>query len=252
MAPVATGTEASRGLLRSGSLSLLGFLTLTAIVLQAWLEGVDLAARDLVRQSHAAGLFAFMEGASYWGGQAGQVALLSVGAVVLWPRQRRWAVLLPLVMAGAGALQWLLKWAVDRPRPNLDPLGYPSAHVLSLVVLCGYLAYAASMGRARRRRSLLFGVSAGVVGTVAYSRMYLDAHWLTDVLGGLAAGLAYLLIALWAVRSSPRAVRAWRRASRPGDGDLVLLPAALGPTAESVLAATAAAVTPITPTRRTG
>ena len=131
MAPLATGTDAGRALLRCGCLALLGFLALTGIVLQARLEGADLAARVLVHQSHAAGLLGFMEGASYLGGQPGQVALLVVGAVILWPRQRRWAVALPLVMAGAGTLQWVAKWAVERPRPNLDPLGFPSAHVLS-------------------------------------------------------------------------------------------------------------------------
>jgi membrane-associated phospholipid phosphatase len=50
-----------------------------------------------------------------------------------------------------------------------------------------------------------FGVigCAGIVATVAYSRMYLDAHWLSDVLGGVSVGLAYLLVAIWLVGSTP-------------------------------------------------
>ena len=114
---------------------------------------------------------------------------------MLWPRRRRWALALPLVMAGVGIIQFLAKWAVDRPRPNLAPWGFPSAHVLSLVVLCGYLAYVVSAGRAQagtgQRRA--WRMAAAVVGTVAYSRMYLDAHFLSDILGGFTAGLAYLL-----------------------------------------------------------
>jgi membrane-associated phospholipid phosphatase len=43
------------------------------------------------------------------------------------------------------------------------------------------------------------GLAVTGVVTVAYSRMYLDAHWLSDVLGGLTIGLAYLLLALWMV-----------------------------------------------------
>jgi undecaprenyl-diphosphatase len=175
-----------------------------------------------------------MESASYLGGQPGQVALLVVGVVILWPRKRQWALALPLVVAGAGVLQFVAKWAVDRPRPNLDPLGFPSAHVLSLVVLCGFLAYAVSVGTARRRRRhLLFAACMGTVGTVAYSRMYLDAHWLSDVLGGLTAGLAYLLVAIWVVRCAPPLRRAVWRAPVAPVSDVVLVPASAGPPTES-------------------
>jgi undecaprenyl-diphosphatase len=168
-----------------------------------------------------------MESASYLGGQPGQIAVLVVGVVMLRSRRRRWAVALPLVMAGVGVVQAAAKWVVARPRPNLDPLGFPSAHVLSLVVLCGFLAYAVSTGSARRRqRHLLAGACAAVVGTVAYSRMYLDAHWLSDILGGVTAGLGYLLIAIWVVRSSPRWERALRgaRAVAGADGGLIPIP----------------------------
>lgn len=233
MAPPTTWSASDRALLRSGLLLLLGFLALTAVVAQERLAVVDLAARALVHQSHGPALLGVMEGASYAGGQPGQVALLTIGVVILWPRRRRWAVALPLVMAGAGALQLLAKWSVDRPRPNLDPWGFPSAHVLSLVVLCGYLAYAAGVGGERRRwRHLLSGACVGAVGTVAYSRIYLDAHWLSDVLGGLTMGLAYLLFAIWVVRSGPRFARVVRRTplASPGAG---LMPAAAGAPGES-------------------
>jgi membrane-associated phospholipid phosphatase len=188
-----------------------------------------------------------MEGASYLGGQPGQVALLVVGVAILWSRARRWAVAFPLVMAGAGVLQLLAKWAVDRPRPNLDALGFPSAHVLSLVVLCGYLAYAVSMGGARRRRRyLLVGACLGAVGTVAYSRMYLDAHWLSDVLGGFSAGLAYLLVAIWVVRTVPHLARVLRRRQLVGGPDGALVPAPAGAratsSADSLVSAAAAAL----------
>ena len=255
MAPLATRTDAGRALLHSGLLALLGFLILTAVVTQKRLDDVDLVARALVHQSHGPALLGFMESASYLGGEPGQVALLVVGVVILWPRGRRWAVALPLVMAGAGVLQLVAKWAVDRPRPNLDPLGFPSAHVLSLVVLCGFLAYAVSIGSARRRRRyLLLGACAGVVGTVAYSRMYLDAHWLSDVLGGLTIGVAYLLIAIWIVRSAPRLGRALRRASltRGADGALAPAPATAGPAPDSMVTAAAAAKTSATPTGHVG
>jgi membrane-associated phospholipid phosphatase len=51
-----------------------------------------------------------------------------------------------------------------------------------------------------------------VVGVVAVSRIYLDMHWLSDVIGGFTLGTAYLLIALWACQMTFAA----RRAARVG------------------------------------
>jgi membrane-associated phospholipid phosphatase len=60
------------------------------------------------------------------------------------------------------------------------------------------------------------GACVLVVLGVAYSRIYLNAHWLTDVLGALAGGTAYLLLLLaWIdVRSHPREPTAVPAAAR--------------------------------------
>jgi membrane-associated phospholipid phosphatase len=39
---------------------------------------------------------------------------------------------------------------------------------------------------------------------VAFTRLYLDVHWLTDVIGGFALGLAYLLLTIWLVEALAR------------------------------------------------
>jgi membrane-associated phospholipid phosphatase len=191
-------------LLGGGLASLMGVLILTAIVTQQRFERADGLARAFVQQSHHPRLRSVMEGASFLGGHPGQIAVVVLGSVMLWHRRRRWAVALPVAMTGAGVVQFLAKLAVDRARPNLDPWGYPSGHLLSLVVLLGFVAYVVSRSKCRARwRHLGTAACAAAVCTVAYSRLYLDAHWLSDVLGGIAGGLAYLLLALWLVESIP-------------------------------------------------
>src|SRR5262245_54314408 len=250
MSPQSPRPNTDRVCLVGGSLFLLGFLVLTAAVLAQRLDALDLVSRAVVHQSRQPWLEGFMEGASFLGGQPGQVTLVVVGSLILWPRRRRWAVGLPIVMAGVGVAQLLAKWAVDRPRPNLHAWGFPSAHVLSLVVLCGCLAYVVSTTCARRRwRALSVGAGVGVVGTVAYSRLYLDAHWLSDVLGGLIAGLACLLLAIWTVGVVPRLASAlWARPVASDAGPL-LDPAVVAASVDPLVVATAAAtMTPATPT----
>lgn len=180
--------------------------------------GVDRGARGLVGLARGPALDGPMHAITLLGEAAGLVPLIAAASFLLWRPRRRWAVGLPLVMAGAGVLQLAAKWAVDRPRPNLAPWGYPSGHVLSLVVFLGllvYLIYAAPMRRWWRQAGT--GLAAGLLATVAFSRLYLDKHWLSDLGGGFALGMAYLLFAIWLVETS----RAWRTGpdpagSRPG------------------------------------
>jgi undecaprenyl-diphosphatase len=208
---------------------LIGFATLTAVVIEHRLDGIDQVARTLVQRPSYPLLRPSMEAASFLGGEPGEIAIVCLASAVLWRRRRRWGLALPMVMAGAGMLQLVAKWAVDRPRPNLDPWGFPSAHVLTVVVLFGYLAYV--LGTSRTRRSVSVAIWTAIVGTVAYSRMYLDAHWFSDVLGGFSIGLAYLLAVVWVVGSLPAL---WEARAAP---------AATGaeghPTADGVVAATA-------------
>jgi membrane-associated phospholipid phosphatase len=161
---------------------------------------LDQDVRAWVQRMRSAGLDLSMETVSFLGEPAGLIPLILVASALLWRASRHWAVLLPIVMAGTGALQLAGKWAADRPRPNAAPWGFPSGHVLSLVVFFGVVAFLlVTLAERRRRFRILACLPCGAtVGLVAASRIYLDMHWLSDVIGGFALGTAYLLIALWA------------------------------------------------------
>ena len=109
---------------------------------------------------------------------------------------------LPVLMAGAWACSGLTKAAAGRARPNLAPWGFPSGHVLSLVVFFGLMVYLIATAS---RRGAGGGASSPAssprlpVVVVAFSRLYLDQHWLSDLAGGLTIGAAYLLLAIWLV-----------------------------------------------------
>lgn len=203
-----------RLLLFGAGVSLVGYFALAVFAAQQQFFALDYGTRAWVRIVKHELLDLPMEAVSLLGDNIGLIPLIAIGSLLLWRVSRRWAIALPVLMAGAGALQWITKWATDRPRPNLAPWGFPSGHVLSLVVFFGLMVYliATSSKRRRRWRALAGFVCAVPVVIVGFSRLYLDRHWLSDLAGGLAVATAYLLLAIWLVevvwtRPSPRSLQ---------------------------------------------
>jgi undecaprenyl-diphosphatase len=119
--------------------------------------------------------------------------------VLLWRHGHRAARFVPVMVVGAYVVFALTKWVVARPRPRLSPYGFPSAHTFGAVVFFGgliYFLWTIELRRIWQWTGTVFLVLL-ILG-VAASRLYLRAHWLSDVLGGFAGGTAYLLFFLLA------------------------------------------------------
>lgn len=196
------GREATKFLF-AAALLLIGYLALSAIAMDQYVPPPDRAVRAWVGPLRHGRLQLPMEAVSFLGEAAGLVPLIALTSLALIAVDRRWAMRLPLLMAGTGALQYATKWIANRPRPNAAPWGFPSGHVLSLTVFFGIVAYliATSVERRQRLRVLVCSGCASMVVLVAFSRIYLDMHWLSDVVGGFAAGTVYLFLAIWALRA---------------------------------------------------
>ena len=107
------------------------------------------------------------------------------------------AVAVPALFAGAAIVQAVIKWAVSRPRPSLAAYGFPSGHVFVSVAFFGaimYVLWILETNPGWRWTGTGFCVAA--VLSISLSRLYLNSHWLTDVLGALTGGTSYLLFAL--------------------------------------------------------
>jgi undecaprenyl-diphosphatase len=140
------------------------------------------------------------------------VLALVLVVVELIRRRSRWApLLLVAVLGGEEAVALTVKALVGRVRPTLTAeaatLGpsFPSGH--SATAAAFYAAAALVIGRTLpgRARHLLIAVAVAVTVAVAASRVLLDLHWLSDVIGGLALGWAWF--ALCAVAFGGRLLR---------------------------------------------
>jgi undecaprenyl-diphosphatase len=101
----------------------------------------------------------------------------------------------------------VLPWAAVLP-----DYSFPSGHTMNALVFYLALALIAWSIAGRRAGLLAVLVAAVIVLGVGVSRIYLGFHYFTDVVGGVLAGLAWLLIAVTAVRARP-AWRQWRSPS---------------------------------------
>ena len=125
------------------------------------------------------------------------VALTLIGLLLL--RRRRWLALVAFAVAESLAqlLSTLLKVLIDRPRPPgglVHPVGasFPSGHATYAGVTCVALVLLFTTPGARRRWWWMLA-GLGVVG-MAWSRTYLQVHWLTDVTAGALLGIGISLL----------------------------------------------------------
>lgn len=134
---------------------------------------------------------------------------VAVAAFLVWQQRHGAAVFLGLSAGGALALETTMKILFERPRPRLawarvlPDYSFPSGHTMNSVVF--YVAVAVIVWSVLGRR---IGLAALVVAIVlalgvGLSRIYLGYHYLTDVVGGLMAGTAWLLVVGAAFRARP-------------------------------------------------
>ena len=117
----------------------------------------------------------------------------------MWHQCRALAWTLLAATAARPLLEWVLKELVGRARPDIDRLvpgngpSFPSGHVMAAVAIWGLLPPVVALLTGRRSAWWSVAISATVITAVAFSRVYLGVHWLSDVLAALLLGALYLL-----------------------------------------------------------
>ena len=131
-----------------------------------------------------------------------------IAGLVLWWK-RCWYRLLALVLVIAGGMVQLplMKIAFHRRRPSFEDalsifkgFSFPSGHTMAATLLYGLLAvFAVLVFQIWHQRARAVLCAFVMILLVGFSRLYLGAHYLSDVLGAFAAALAWLALSLTAV-----------------------------------------------------
>lgn len=205
-----------RSLLEPGERELRGLVAAVALLIAAlWLffallEGV-VGGEPLVRADSA--IYGLLQNLRSPWADSLLVAVTELGdpivvisvtlAVLLWLlSQRAWRT--ALYWTGAVALGSLfntgLKLLLYRPRPVPDlysgwsTFSFPSGHATVNIVMWGFLAFLATREMKPMGRRIFIALTAGFISLIAISRLYLGAHWFSDVSAGLAFGAAWLTL----------------------------------------------------------
>lgn len=165
---------------------------------------LDPPVESFVLSHREAWLTALMKSVTWLGSIAVLIpVVVMLGGYFLIRKKHSWpAIGLITALVGAVALYHIVKRVVERPRPPLaDSVGYhfsgwsfPSGHATQATAVWGMLALVLAAQGSVRSKALVLAAAAIVIASVGASRLYLGAHWLTDVLGGLALGGLWLCV----------------------------------------------------------
>jgi len=129
-------------------------------------------------------------------------------ALTFWTLKYYWETLFCLLAPIAALINSGIKLLINRPRPDQSLVSildheispsYPSGHVVFFTVFFGFLIAAMLFTKKipRSIRILIQVISLALILLISVSRIYLGAHWMTDVVAGYLLGIILLSILLY-------------------------------------------------------
>lgn len=182
---------------------IIAFIALTAFIIQHPLPNIDLAISMFVQKHHSATLDKFMLAISFFGELPWSlVMVLAVAAVFFAAKHRREAYFITAILA-SGLVILGAKHIFNRPRPTALQVrlveinrfqSFPSGHVTSYILFFGFMIVLMKYMKhlSTTTRKVITYLSAFYIIAIPISRIYLGAHWFTDVIAGLLLGLICL------------------------------------------------------------
>jgi len=173
------------------------------------LTRVDLAVNQFLKVQMKPSLDSVMLVISHAGTEL--IFVLSLPLTVYLISQQRWSEcsMLLLGVGGGETVNLLLKMLFARQKmpsavslTTLDKYMFPSGHAMVSFIFYGLMMYLVICGvRSRCWRALISIALALVVLLIGFSQLIVGGHYLTDVLGGYAFGLVWLVLTIVSVEA---------------------------------------------------
>ena len=184
-------------------LLIISFLILAVFAKQYSYFSVDLQLSQALQTIHNSLFSDTMNLVSELGDDFNLVIIIGLAVTLLYFAGLKLEALKIALFSLTGALiGTLTKWIVSRPRPDsglvniqavISDKSFPSLHVLLFTIFFGYLCYLSIYKiKTGWLKILIASVSVFLIITIGLSRIYLGAHWASDVLGGYLLGAIFI------------------------------------------------------------
>lgn len=169
---------------------------------------IDLQLTKIFQQFQFPGFLAFMQLISFLGSEPQMVIFATLLILIIYISGLKLeAIFAAINIIGAAAITSVLKTVINRPRPSLDLVNvvlqlhdnsFPSGHVLIYTAFFGYIWFLAyTLVKPSSLRSLLLILFGSLILLVGPSRVYLGAHWPSDVFAAYLLGSVWLFITFY-------------------------------------------------------
>jgi undecaprenyl-diphosphatase len=180
--------------------AVVGLVTVWLAALLLGGGGLDRTLYEALYAGHRPALLAIARVFTALGEPTLLIAAAAVGALWLWyaGRSRLGIALLLIMLVGRGLTEAQKYW-VARARPDLEPhlvivktSSFPSGHAANSMMFYLALALVVAAGTRWQRQAVAAAVLASLL--IGASRVMLGVHWPSDVIGGWAFGLLWVLV----------------------------------------------------------
>lgn len=180
------------------------FLLLSFYVVDSSPRSWDFLVSQELQEDSSAILDVLMKGFSWLGTVYVAAIMVVVFSIIFFVFRYVKEALFVLSCLLSGGVSYVLKTLIDRPRPTTDFVriveethyqSFPSGHVLFYTAFFGTLMVIAISSSILKLswKIIISSICAAMIILGAISRIYLGAHWFTDVIGGFIVGVLFVM-----------------------------------------------------------
>lgn len=183
------------------SIIVLIFIINTVLVCLNLTDGIDTFIHNLVLPLSSESADKLMKFFTFLGST---LFIISVAAIflIICIIRKKWyvGVCSSVMIALSTLLNNVIKWCINRPRPVYmtvieNTTSYPSGHSMASMLLYGFFIYLIMKSNFKKTDKIIFSIIlAVIILSVGFSRIYLGAHFITDVIGAYSASLILITI----------------------------------------------------------